>query len=92
MNLDMLQAYIKGYGDKLLDYQLIALQSGYWSAYYSGSKHPKPLQKISEDIIEKHYKQGATKISSPKPDVDVEAFLAVEAQFQAKLNQKVGGM
>lgn len=88
MSLDVVQAVIKGYGDRLLDQQIVALQSGYWSAYYSGAKHPKPVHKIAEDMVKRHKQQDAKKMSTPKPDVDVEAYLEMEAQFKAKLEQQ----
>ena len=88
MSLDMVQAVIKGYGDAILDQQIIALQSGYWSAYYAGAKHPKPVNKIAEDMAQRHKQQDAKKLSTPKPDVDVDAFLEMEAQFKARLEQQ----
>ena len=88
MSLDVVQAVIKGYSDALLDQQIIAVQSGYWSAYYSGAKHPKPVNRIAEDMVRRHRQQDARKVSTPKPDVDVEAFLEMEAQFKAKLEQQ----
>lgn len=88
MSLDVVQAVIRGYGDALLDQQIIAVQSGYWSAYYSGSKHPKPVHQITEDMVRRHTKQDAKTVSTPKPDVDVEAFLEMEAQFKARLEQQ----
>ena len=88
MSLDMIQAVIQGYGDALLDQQILALQSGYWSAYYYGSKHPKPVAKIAEDMVKHHKKQDAKTVSTPKPDVDVEAFLEREAKFKSKLEQR----
>lgn len=87
MSLDVLQAVILGYSDALLDQQIIAIQSGYWSAYYSGSKHPKPVNKIAEDLVSKHMQKDAKTKATMKPDVDVEAFLEMEAQFNARLNQ-----
>lgn len=89
MSLDMVQAVIRGYSDALLDQQIVALQSGYWSAYYTGGKHPKPVNQIAEDMINRHKRQGAKKkMSTVKPDVDVEAFLEMEAQFKARLEQQ----
>lgn len=88
MSLDMVQAVIKGYGDAVLDQQILALQSGYWSAYYSGAKHPKPVRKIAEDMVSRHTQQDAKKLSAPKPDVDVDAYLEMEAQFKARLEQQ----
>lgn len=87
MSLDVFQAYVKGYGDRLFDQQIVALQSGYWSAYYANAKHPKPMHKIAEDMMKRRKNEDAKKLSAPKPDVDVEAFLAVEAEFQARLGQ-----
>lgn len=88
MSLDVVQAYIKGYGDRMLDQQIIAVQSGYWSAYYSGAKHPKPVNRIAEDMMKRHKAQDAKKLSAPKPDVDVDAFLEMEAQFKSRLEQQ----
>lgn len=88
MSLDMVQAVIQGYGDRMLDNQIIALQSGYWSAYYAGARHPKPVHKIAEDMVARHQKQDAKKMSTPKPDVDVAAFMEMEAQFKARLEQQ----
>lgn len=88
MSLDVFQAYVKGYSDRLLDQQILALQSGYWSAYYAGAKHPKPVHRISEDMIKRHRSQDAVKASKPRPDVDVDAYLEMEAQFKARLEQQ----
>lgn len=88
MSLDVFSVYVKGYGDRLLDQQIIAVQSGYWSAYYIGAKHPKPVSKIAEDMVNRHTKSDAKKMSTPKPDVDVDAFLEMEAQFKARLEQQ----
>ena len=81
----MVQAVLLGYGDALLDQQIIAVQTGYWSAYYSGAKHPKPFNTIADEMVRKHRNKGANKMSTPKPDVDVEAFLEQEARFNSKL-------
>lgn len=88
MSLDMVRAVIAGYGDRMLDYQILALQSGYWSAYYSGSKHPKPMNQLAEDMVRRHQKQNKKRVSAPRPDVDVAAFLEREATFQSKLKQQ----
>lgn len=88
LGLDVFRAYVKGYGDRMLDQQIVALQSGYWSAYYSGVKHPKPVIKIAEDMMRRHQIEDAKKLSAPKPDVNVEAFLEMEAQFRSRLEQQ----
>ena len=89
MSLDVFQAVVAGYGDALLDQQILAVQSGYWSAYYAGVKHPKPVSKVVEELINKHQKvkRDAGKVLTPKPDVDVAAFLEMEAAFQSRLAQ-----
>lgn len=84
----MFKAYVEGYSDRMIDYQIIALQSGYWSAYYSGVKHPKSVSRIAEDIVKRHKAQGAKKLTAPKPDVDVDAYLEMEAQFKSRLEQQ----
>ena len=84
----MFQAVVQGYGDRILDSQIIALQSGYWSAYYTGVKHPKPVHKIAEDMVERHKRRDVQKLSTTKPDVDVDAYLEMEAQFKARMEQQ----
>ena len=88
MSLDVFQAYVEGYGDRIVDSQIIAVQMGYWSAYYSGVKHPKPVSRIAEDIVRRHKAQGAKNLNTPKPDVDVDAYLEMEAQFKSRLEQQ----
>ena len=88
MSLDMVKAVVQGYGDRLLDHQIIALQTGYWSAYYAGAKHPKPVHVIAADMSQRHSKQSRADTTTTKPDVDVDAFLEMEAQFKAKLEQQ----
>lgn len=87
MSLDMVRACIAGYSDRLLDEQLVALQTGYWAGYYNNAKHPKSVKSFTEAMLRTHNQQDATKTSAPKPDVDVEAFLAKEAKFKARLVQ-----
>ena len=91
MSLDMVKAYIEGYEDHLIDYQILAVQSGYWSSYYVGAKHPKPWNVIAEEIHRAHVrakdKSDVTKVKVPRPDVDVEGFLAQEARFKARMSQ-----
>ena len=85
MSLDVFEAFVSGYSDRLLDSQLLAVQSGYWAAYYTNSKHPKPLKQILESMVMKHVCTLKPSSSAPKPDVDVEAFLAQEERFKKKL-------
>ena len=85
MSLDVLNAFVGGYSDRLLDGQLLTVQSGYWAAYYNNSKHPKSLKTISESLIQRHQRVPRSSKDSLKPDVDVEAFLAQEELFKQKL-------
>lgn len=85
MSLDMFKACIDGYADRLLDQQILALQTGHWAAYYVGSKHPKSAVKIAAEM-QKHHK-AADKRTKPKPDVDVERFMQQEARFRARVRK-----
>lgn len=83
MNLDTLQAYIEGYQDHLFDLKCIAVFQGFWSGYYSNSKKPKSLTSILNTLNKEHLnakkkQQGASTISKPSVEVDVDAFLARE--------------
>ena len=90
MSLDVFSAYTKGYADKLLDQQILAMQTGHWAAYFVGSKHPKSPKELAKNMQMAHAKQDA-KIqnpSAPRPDVDVAGFLEMEAKFKAKMKQR----
>lgn len=90
MSLDVFRAVVAGYADRLIDEQILAVQTGYWTSYYSNTKHPKPLKKVTEDIL-KRSKEAAKRSTGnvPKPEVDVDAFLEKEARFKRRL--KAGG-
>lgn len=92
MSMDVFQAYVQGYADRLFDQQTIAVQTGYWAAYYTNSKHPKSVNRIIEGLQKEHNKQKKRpKTHVERPDVDVEAFLAQEEQFKRRLKQAGGG-
>lgn len=90
MSLDVFNAYTKGYADRLLDQQIIAMQTGHWAAYFVGSKHPKSPSELAKNMQRAHAKQDANtkNPSAPRPDVDVEGFLEKEAKFKAKMEQQ----
>lgn len=90
MQLDMFNAYVRGYSDQLLDQQILAMQTGHWAAYFVGSKHPKSTKELAEKMLKDHLKQDAKlkNPSAPRPDVDVEAYLEKEARFKAKMEQQ----
>jgi hypothetical protein len=75
-------ACIQGYGDRRNDDTVLAVYSGYWSAYYNNAKRPKPVQDVVQQILsagDKKEKDGS------KPDVDVAGFLAMEAEFNRRM-------
>ena len=90
MSLDVFTAYTKGYADRLLDQQILAMQTGHWAAYFVGSKHPKSPKELAKSMQMAHAKQDAKtqNPSAPRPDVDVENFLEMEARFKAKMEQQ----
>ena len=88
MSLDVFNAYVDGYADRLFDQQVLAMQTGHWAAYFVGSKHPKPVKELAEKMYKN--KQGAKRSKSgvAKPEVDVDAYLEREANFRARLEQQ----
>ena len=90
MQLDVFNAYVRGYSDRLLDQQILAMQTGHWAAYFVGSKHPKSTKELAEKMHKEHLKWDAKRQnpSTPRPDVDVEAYLEKEARFKAKMEQQ----
>ena len=74
--MDEFQACIDGYSQRLLDQQKLAVQQGYWVAYYTKGKHPKPPDRVVESLL---------KAKTPHSDeVDVEGFLNMEAEFNKR--------
>nr|DAT31928.1 MAG TPA: hypothetical protein [Caudoviricetes sp.] len=88
MSLDVFQACARGYADHIFDLQLVGVQQGYWAGYYSSAKKPKPLKYIMDKLFKARRKGEHDAQTVEKPDVDVDAFLAMEAQFNAKLQAK----
>ncbi len=85
MSMEMLKACVDGYSNRLLDMQLLSLQSGYWSGYYSRAKKPKTLKLIAETLMRK---MGTSNNSKPKhaAEVDVDAFLEQERIFAERMS------
>lgn len=79
MSLDVFGAVVRGYADRLHDQQILAVQSGYWSGYWSNSKHPKSLNQIVDMLTRRSDKE-----TSHANDVDVEAFLERERKFNER--------
>ena len=88
MSLDVFQACARGYADHMFDLQLVGVQQGYWAGYYSSAKKPKPLKYVIDKLFKARRKGEHVSQTVEKPDVDVDAFLAMEAQFNAKLQAK----
>lgn len=82
----MFNAYVDGYSDHLFDQQVIAVQAGYWAGYYSKAKHPKNIKTILTTMLRKR-QNAEKKVKTPAPEVDVEAFLAIEQRFKEKMSQ-----
>lgn len=82
----MFNAYVDGYSDHLFDQQVIAVQTGYWAGYYSKAKHPKNIKTILTTMLRKR-QNAEKKVKTPAPEVDVEAFLAMEQRFKEKMSQ-----
>lgn len=94
MSLEVFRACLEGYSDRLFDQELLSVQQGYWSGYYSRSKKPKPFKTIFTTLVkarERRKSKNAKELT--RPDVDVLAFQEMERQFQARqqeLNNKDG--
>lgn len=85
MSLDVFQAYVNGYTDHMFDLQLLTVHSGFWAGYYSNSKHPKSVKSIMTTLQAKRDSSRTGKAHAST--VDVEAFLAMEAKFNAMLQK-----
>ena len=82
MNLEVLGAVVQGYSDRIQDQELLSIQSGYWSGYWSNSKHPKTLGQIIDMATRKRDTVNSKKEHAE--DVDVEAFLERERKFNER--------
>lgn len=81
MNIDMLQAYVEGYQERLFDEKCLAVQQGYWAGYFR-SKRPRPLGDVLSKLDQEHQKMVKNKHKKgknvPKPEVDMDRFLRLE--------------
>lgn len=84
IDFGMLINYIRGYEDMQLDMQILAVQTGYWSAYYSGSNKNKMSVATVTQSIEK---QRSVK-TLVKKSVNTEAEFALFKEREAK---RIGG-
>lgn len=83
MSLDVFRACSRGYSAHMFDMQILGVQQGYWAGYYSRTKKPKSVK----SIVDKMVREKSRSAKSEKPDVDVEAFLKMEEQFNKRLNK-----
>ena len=86
MPLDVFRACISGYSDHIFDLQILGVQQGYWAGYYTRAKKSKPPQRVIEKMMQtktRHNEKPASNVT--KPEVDVEAFKAVEARFNQRM-------
>ena len=90
MPLDVVHACLQGYAEHLFNLQLISVQQGYWAGYFTRAKRAKPLKNIIEDLVRVHTKKAPLQ-PKDKPDVDVEAFLRAEQEFQKRLRGEYSG-
>lgn len=82
MNIPMLQACIDGYQERLFDLQCIAVHQGYWAGYYQ-SRKPKPVNSVLNRMLrehEKYIRKNGSKIEKPKPEVDLERIMRLDAK------------
>lgn len=86
MSLEVLNAYLAGYSDHLFNLQLLSIQQGYWAGYFTRAKKAKPLKKIIDELVKGRTKKAPKRLED-KPDVDVEAFLQAEREFNKKLKR-----
>lgn len=90
MNIPMLQAYIDGYQERLFDLQCLAVHQGYWAGYYQ-SRKPKSAKSIIERMIRDHKKEvkgHGPKVEKPKPEVDLDRIMRLDAKRAAFLAKK----
>ena len=83
MSLDVFRACSRGYSARMFDMQILGVQQGYWAGYYSRTKKPKSVK----SIVDKMVREKSRSTKQEKPDVDVEAFLKMEEQFNKRLNK-----
>lgn len=81
--MEQFNCFIQGYSDRTLELQQLAVEIGYWSAYYSNAKHPKPVSKIFEMLRKKPVKKQHS-----DQDPDVETFLQLERKRLEMLERR----
>lgn len=73
----------------MFDLKCLTVYIGYWTSYYTNTKRPKNLSVILQELFDSHKNSKKKKQSSVvKPDVDVDAFLLREEQFNRRLKER----
>lgn len=79
LSLEQVRAVVAGYSDRLVDAEIAAVMTGYYSAYYTNTKRPKKPQKLIEAIMRAHRKKDSSK-RTPAEAPDIEEFMRREAR------------
>lgn len=84
MSLDVFNAVIAGYSDYLIDMQTLAVQTGFWSAYYQ-SKRPKKIQTIVSNLLKNKFNKNTG--STITTEADIEQYKQRELKRMATYNR-----
>ena len=90
LNLGQVQAVIQGYSDRIVDWQSMAVWSGYYSAYFANAKHPKKPTEIIKNLIDEHSKGDSSRGNTTQA-VDMNAELELFAQRDLRFLDMMGG-
>ena len=90
LNLGQVQAVIDGYSARIVDWQSMAIWSGYYSAYYSNAKHPKKPTDIIKRVLNE-YSKGDCSRGNTAQEVDMDAELELFAQRDLRFLDMMGG-
>ena len=90
LNLGQVQAVIQGYSDRIVDWQSMAVWSGYYSAYYSNAKHAKKPTEVIQRMLSE-YQKGDSSRGNTTQDTDMNAELELFAQRDLRFLNMRGG-
>ena len=90
LNLGQVQAVIRGYSDRIIDWQTLAVWSGYYSAYFANAKHSKKPTEIIKRILNE-YSKGDSSRGNTAQEVDMDAELELFAQRDLRFLDMMGG-
>ena len=90
LNLGQVQAVINGYSARLIDWQSMAVWSGYYSAYYTNAKHPKKPTEIITHFWDAYSERDSSRGNTTK-SIDMDAELELFAQRDLRFLEKIGG-